>query len=94
MLEERRVTGDMITMFKIVHGVDILDRENLITMASTNYLRGHPNKILKDSCTSHINKISARHRSSPVTSTTSVDPATETTTTHKLDLTGVDDPKA
>ncbi|XP_045107509.1 uncharacterized protein LOC123502385 isoform X3 [Portunus trituberculatus] len=39
-------------------------------------------------------RISARHRSSPVTSTTSVDPATETTTTHKLDLTGVDDPKA
>ncbi|XP_045107426.1 uncharacterized protein LOC123502273 isoform X3 [Portunus trituberculatus] len=36
----------------------------------------------------NFDRISARHRSSPVTSTTSVDPATETTTTHKLDLTG------
>ena len=62
-LEERRVRGDMITMYKIVHGVDILDRDNLIKMASSNYLRGHPNKILKDICTSDIRKYSFPYRS-------------------------------
>ena len=62
-LEERRVRGDMITMFKITHGVDILDRENLITMASSNYLRGHQMKIVKDTCTSDIKKYSFPYRS-------------------------------
>ena len=62
-LEERRVRGDMITMFKITHGVDILDREDLITMASSNYLRGHQMKIVKDTCTSDIKKYSFPYRS-------------------------------
>ena len=62
-LEERRVRGDMLAMFKIVHGVDILDRENLITVASSNYLRGHPKKILRDTCKSDIKKHSFPYRS-------------------------------
>ena len=62
-LEERRVRGDMITMFKIVHGVDILDREDLVKMASSDYLRGHPKKILKNSCQSDIKKYSFPYRS-------------------------------
>ena len=72
-LEERRVRGDMITMFKIVHGVDILDRENLIKLASNNYLRGHPKKILKDNCTSDIKKYSFPYRSIDTWNKLSVD---------------------
>ncbi|MPC80556.1 hypothetical protein E2C01_075136 [Portunus trituberculatus] len=60
-------------MFKIVHGVDILDRENLITMASSNYPRGHPKKILKDSCTSDIKKYSFPYRSIDAWNKLSVD---------------------
>ncbi|MPC58328.1 hypothetical protein E2C01_052326 [Portunus trituberculatus] len=59
-------------MFKIVHGVDTLDREDLITMASSNYLRGHPKKILKDSCTSDI-KYSFPYRSIDAWNKLSVD---------------------
>ncbi len=53
----------MITMFKIIHGIDILDRENLIKMASRNYLRGHPKKIIKDVCTNDVKKYSFPYRS-------------------------------
>ncbi len=40
-LEERRIRGDMITMYKILNGIDILDREDLIKVAPSNYLRDH-----------------------------------------------------
>ena len=63
-LEERRVRGDMITMFKIVHGVDILDREDLIKMSSSNYLRGHQMKIHKDICMGDVKKYSFPYRGS------------------------------
>ena len=62
-LEERRVRGDMISLFKIVHGVDILDRENLVKMASSTYLRGHPKKIFKEACQGDIKKYSFPYRS-------------------------------
>ena len=44
-LEEKRVRGDMITMFKIVQGVDSLDRDDLIKISPSTHLRGHSKKI-------------------------------------------------
>ena len=72
-LEERRVRGDMITLFKIVHGVDILDRENLVKMASSTYLRGHPKKIFKEACQGDIKKYSFPYRSVEKWNSLSVD---------------------
>ena len=43
--------------------MDILDRENLITMASSTYLRGHPKKIFKEACQGDIKKYSFPYRS-------------------------------
>ena len=61
-LEERRERGDMITMYKIVNRLDILDREDLIKMSSSTQLRGHPKKIHKDSCMGDVKKYSFPYR--------------------------------
>ena len=61
-LEERRERGDMITMYKIVNGMDILDREDLIKISSNRQLRGHPKKIHKDSCMGDVKKYSFPYR--------------------------------
>ena len=53
----------MITMFKILHGVDTLDRGDLMTVAPSNYLRGHPKKVLRDACRSDVKKYSFPYRS-------------------------------
>ena len=61
-LEERRTRGDMITIYKIVNKIDILDREDLIKIDPSNYLRGHERRIKKDACTSDVKKYSFPHR--------------------------------
>ena len=62
-LEERRVRGDMISMFKIVHGVDVLDREDLIKFSRSTHLRGHKMKIQKEVCMGDVKKYSFPYRS-------------------------------
>ena len=61
-LEERRIRGDMITLYKIVHGIDILDKE-IVKVAPSNYLRGHGKRLRKETCTSDIKKYSFPYRS-------------------------------
>ncbi len=56
-LEERRIKGDMITMFKIVNKIDIFDR-NLINVTPSNHLRGHGKKLIKDICLNDVKKYS------------------------------------
>ncbi len=43
----------MIT-YKIVNGTDILDREDLIKVAPSSYLRGHERRLRKDACISDV----------------------------------------
>ena len=45
-LEERRTRGDMITMYKLVNKIDILDRI-LVKVTTSNHLRGHGKKTNK-----------------------------------------------
>ena len=61
-LEERRMRGDLITVYRIVNGIDILDRD-LIEIAPRNYLRGHTQKLRKDICLSDVKKYSFPYRS-------------------------------
>ena len=61
-LEERRIRGDMITMYKIVNKVDVLDRD-LIKVTPSNRLRGHGKKLLKDICLNDVKKYSFPYRS-------------------------------
>ena len=46
-LAERRKRGDMIQLFKIMHGVDNFDRENRFQIVQ-NQVRGHCFKYLKE----------------------------------------------
>ena len=52
----------MITIYKIVTGIDTLDREDLIKIDPSNYLRGHEKRLRKDACTSDVKKYSFPHR--------------------------------
>ena len=61
-LEERRIRGDIITLYKLVHKIDILDTE-LIKVTTRNQLRGHEKKLIKDICLSDMRKYSFPHRS-------------------------------
>ncbi len=60
-LQERRTRGDMITMYKAVTEIEILDRD-LIKMAPGNHLRGHTKKLTKDICLSDVKKYSFPYR--------------------------------
>ena len=61
-LEDRRIRGDMITMYKLVNEIDLLDRD-LIKLDSNNYLRGHGKKLTKEICLGDVRKYSFPHRS-------------------------------
>ena len=61
-LEERRTRGDMITMYKLVNKIDILDRI-LVKVTTSNHLRGHGKKLMKDICLNDVRKYSFPHRS-------------------------------
>ena len=66
-LEERRMRGNLLTVYRIVNGIDILDRD-LIEIAPRNYLRGHTQKLRKDICLSDVKKYSFPYRSTVITS--------------------------
>ena len=62
-LEQRRERGDLITLFKIVNGMDSVDREDLVTAQRVRGLRGHDNQLSKGVCLKDIKKYSFPHRS-------------------------------
>ena len=62
-LEERRVRGDMITLYKLINGMDVLDREDLLLPARAQGLRGHGKKLRKDTCRRDVKKYSFPQRS-------------------------------
>ena len=44
-LQDRRERGDLITMYKIVNGIEKLDKQNLEMEEETRQMRGHSRKI-------------------------------------------------
>ena len=49
-LQDRRERGDLITLYKIVNGIEKLDKQNLVMMEETRQMRGHSRKIKKSWC--------------------------------------------
>ena len=49
-LEYRRERADMIQVYKILHGIDIANREKLFQMAPYTTTWGHPLKLFKKRC--------------------------------------------
>ena len=47
-LEERRIRGDMIEVFKILKGINKCDRDNWFQLANNNRTRGHRFKLIKN----------------------------------------------
>ena len=59
-LKDRRLRGDLIQVYKIVHGFDNLDRSKFfkfVTEESSHRTRGHPYKILPP----HVNHTGRQH---------------------------------
>ena len=52
----------MVPIYKIVNGIDILDREDLMKEDPSNDLRGHERRPRQDACTSGVKKYSFPHR--------------------------------
>lgn len=63
-LQERRVRGDLITMFKLANKMEKVDRTDLIPQPTEGErcTRGHRRKIKKTRCLSDIKKYSFPHR--------------------------------
>ena len=50
-LQDRRDRGDLITLYKIVNGIEKLNKKNLVMMEEeTRQIRGHSRKIKKSQC--------------------------------------------
>ena len=61
-LEQRRERGDLITLFKIVNGIDVMDREDLLIPRRKQGLRGHGKELSKPTCHKNIRKYSFPYR--------------------------------
>ena len=61
-LQDRRERGDLITFYKIVNGIEKLDKQNLVMQEGTRQMRGHSRKIRKISCPKDTKKYSFPHR--------------------------------
>ena len=63
-LQERRVRGDLITMFKLVNNMEKVDRNDLAPQmeGGGRQTRGHGRKIRKGRCVSDIKKYSFPNR--------------------------------
>ena len=47
-MQDRKERGDLVTLYKIVHGIEKLDKQNLVMMQEeTKQMRGHSRKIKK-----------------------------------------------
>ena len=64
-LEERRERGDLITIYKLVNGLEKTDRRDLLLRGEreAGYMRGHKKKLRKGSCLKYTKKFSFPHRS-------------------------------
>ena len=60
-LEERRERGDLINVYRMVNGMENVDREAFLTL-DTRRTRGHSMKLKKDVCRRDIKKYSFPHR--------------------------------
>ena len=49
-LEDRRERGDLIMLFKMINGMEKLDREDLFVREQREGLRGHCKRLRKETC--------------------------------------------
>ena len=61
-LEDRRERGDLIMLFKMINGIEKLDRENLFVREQREGLRGHCKRLRKETCLRDKKKYSFPHR--------------------------------
>ena len=63
-LQDRRERGDLITMFKLVNGIEKIDREDLVVKVEEQErrTRGHMKKLKKSQCLGDIKKYRFPHR--------------------------------
>ena len=62
-LQERRERGDLITLYRIMSGIDKIDNEELvIENEAASRTRGHSRKIRKSQCVGDTRKYSFPHR--------------------------------
>ncbi|MPC98905.1 hypothetical protein E2C01_094291 [Portunus trituberculatus] len=57
ILQDRREQGDLITMYKIVNGIEKIDKDDLVLVTEeAGRTRGHAKKIKKSQCVKNIGK--------------------------------------
>ena len=61
-LETRRLRGDQIEVFKILHGYENIDRNMFFSLKKDSRTRGHEVKLVKDQCRLDIRKHSFSQR--------------------------------
>ena len=61
-VQHRRERGDLITLYKIVNGIEKLDKQNLVMEEESRQMRGHSRKIKKSWCLKDTKKYSFLHR--------------------------------
>ena len=62
-LEDRRERGDLITLYKIVNGMEKMDKQDLVMMTEDQgRTRGHSKKIRKRQCVKDTGKNNFSHR--------------------------------
>lgn len=57
-LEMRRLRHDLIMVFKILHGLIILDHNDFFQLSRNNYTRGHAYKLVKPICVNNARQYS------------------------------------
>ncbi|MPC94623.1 hypothetical protein E2C01_089800 [Portunus trituberculatus] len=58
-IQNRKEQGYLITMYKIVNGIEMIDKEDLVLVTEEpGRTRGHVNKIRKKQCVKDIGKYS------------------------------------
>ena len=83
-LQDRRERGDLITMYKLVNGLERIDRQNLVTVTGgrDSRTRGHSKKIQKSHCLRDVRKYSFPHRTVDVWNGLSEEVVSATTSVH------------
>ena len=63
-LQVRRERGDLITMYKVVNGIEKIDKQDLVLLKEEDNerTRGHSKRIRKSQCLRNIKKYSFPHR--------------------------------
>ncbi|MPC10800.1 hypothetical protein E2C01_003441 [Portunus trituberculatus] len=61
-LQDRRERGDLIIMYKIVNGIEKIDKEDLVLVTEDRRTRGHVKQIRMRQCVKDIGKYSFPYR--------------------------------